>query len=137
VQNENPNSDPNNETILVVDDEETVRTIAARLLKLFGYSVLLAEDGEQGVEIFRANEEKISAVILDISMPSLNGVETLQEMRKIRAAIRVLLISGHNEQDAMEQFGDHGFDGFLQKPFKPDDLRNKLQTILGKPQPPQ
>ena len=75
-------------TILVVDDEESIRKIAARLLQLFGYAVLLADDGLQGVEVFRVNQEKISAVILDMSMPNLNGLEALEEIRRIRSRRR-------------------------------------------------
>jgi len=118
-------------TILVVDDEESVRTIASRMLELFGFSVLLAMDGRQGLEIYGANHEKISAVILDMTMPHLNGEEVFLEMRRIRADAKVLLVSGYNEEEATERFAGKGLNGFLQKPFKPDELRDKLKTILG------
>ena len=119
-------------TILVVDDEESIRKIAARLLQLFGYAVLLADDGLQGVEVFRVNQEKISAVILDMSMPNLNGLEALEEIRRIRSDARVLLFSGHNEEAAMEEFAGKRVDGFLQKPFKPEELRSKVKAVLEK-----
>jgi CheY-like chemotaxis protein len=117
-------------TILVVDDEESVRIIAARMLELFGFTVLLAADGRQGVETFRENKDKISAVILDMTMPHLNGEEAFREIRRIRADAKVLLVSGYNEQDATDRFAGKGLDGFLQKPFKPDELRDKLKAIL-------
>jgi two-component system cell cycle sensor histidine kinase/response regulator CckA len=117
-------------TILVVDDEESVRTIAARMLELFGFSTILANDGRQGVEAFRANKDKIAAVILDMTMPHLNGEEAFREIRRINSDARVLLVSGYNEQDATDRFAGKGLDGFLQKPFKPDDLRDKLRAIL-------
>ncbi len=119
-------------TILVVDDEEGVRKIAARILELFGFSTLLASDGREGVEMFRAHQGKISAVILDMTMPHLNGEEAFREIRRIRSDARVLLVSGYNEQDATDRFAGKGLDGFLQKPFKPDELRNKLREILEK-----
>ena len=119
-------------TILVVDDEASVRTIAARMLQLFGFSTLLASDGREGVEMFRANKDKISAVILDMTMPHLNGEEAFREIRRIRSDARVLLVSGYNEQDATDRFAGKGLDGFLQKPFRPDELRNKLREILEK-----
>lgn len=117
-------------TILVVDDEESVRAIAARMLELFGFSVLLAKDGQQGVETFRANKDTISAVILDMTMPHLNGEEAFREIRLIRSDARVLLISGYNEQDAIDSFAEKGLAGFLQKPFTPAELRDKLRAIL-------
>ncbi len=119
-------------TILVVDDEESVRTIAARMLELFGFSVLLAADGRQGVEVFRANQEIISAVILDMTMPHLNGEEAFREIRRIRSDARVMLVSGYSEQDTTDRFAGKNLDGFLQKPFKPDELREKLKSILEK-----
>ncbi|MEO5802653.1 MAG: PAS domain S-box protein [Verrucomicrobiota bacterium] len=119
-------------TILVVDDEESVRLIATRMLELFGFTVMTAADGREGVETFRANQEKISAVILDMTMPHLNGEEAFREIRRIRSDAKVLLVSGYNEQDAIDRFAGRGLDGFLQKPFKPDELRDKLKTILKK-----
>lgn len=119
-------------TILVVDDEESVRAISARMLELFGFTVLLAADGREGVEIYRQNQEKIEAVILDMTMPHLNGEEVFREIRRIRNDARVMLVSGYNEQDATDRFAGKGLDGFLQKPFKPDELRDKLREILGK-----
>ena len=117
-------------TILVVDDEESVRTIVARMLELFGFSVLVAKDGQQGVETFRTNKNAIAAVILDLTMPCLNGEEAFREMRAIRSDARVLLMSGYNEQDAIDRFAEKGLAGFLQKPFTPADLRDKLRAIL-------
>ncbi len=115
----------------MIDDEKSVRAVAARILEFFGFSVLLANDGQQGVDTFRANEDAISAVILDMTMPCLNGVETFREIRRIRSDARVLLISGYNEQDAIDHFSETGLAGFLQKPFTPTELRDKLRVILG------
>ena len=106
--------------------------IAARMLEFFGFSTLLANDGRQGVETFRANQDKISAVILDMTMPHLNGEEAFREIRRIKSDARVLLVSGYSEQDAVDKFAGKGLDGFLQKPFKPDELRDKLRSILEK-----
>jgi PAS domain S-box-containing protein len=117
-------------TILVIDDEDSVRTIAARMLELFGFSVLLAADGRQGVESFRNHQNKIAAIILDMTMPYLSGEEVFQELRSIHADAKILLVSGYNEQDAMDRFAGKGLNGFLQKPFRPDELRDKLKAIL-------
>jgi two-component system, cell cycle sensor histidine kinase and response regulator CckA len=119
-------------TILVVDDEESVRTIAARMLELFGFSVLLAADGKQGVELFRENKDEIAAVILDLTMPHMNGEEAFREIRRIRSDARVMLVSGYSEQDTADRFAGKNLNGFLQKPFKPDELRDKLRMVLGR-----
>ena len=119
-------------TILVVDDEESVRIVTARMLENFGFSVLKASDGREGVETFRKNSSDIQAVVLDMTMPHLNGDEAFREIRRINPAARVLLLSGYNEQDATDRFAGKGLAGFLQKPFRPDDLREKLRTILEK-----
>lgn len=119
-------------TVLVVDDEASVRAIATRMLELFGFSVLVASDGREGVEMFRANKDTISVVILDMTMPHLNGEEAFHEIRRIRSDAQVLLVSGYNEQDAIDRFAGHGLAGFLQKPFSPIELRDKLRRILEK-----
>ncbi len=119
-------------TILVVDDEESVRIVTTRMLESFGFSVLKACDGREGVETFRKNSTDIQAVVLDMTMPRLNGDEAFREIRRINPGARVLLMSGYNEQDATDRFAGKGLAGFLQKPFRPDDLRDKLRTILEK-----
>ncbi len=117
-------------TILVVDDEETVRTVTARMLELFGFEVILAEDGRIGVEKFSQHAKELRAVILDMTMPHLNGDEAFREMRRIRSDIRVLLVSGYSEQEATNRFTGKGLAGFLQKPYKLEDLRKKIRDIL-------
>ena len=116
--------------VLVIDDEESVRTVTARMLELFGFTVLLTADGREGVEVFRAQQEKINCVLLDMTMPHLNGDEAFREIRRMRPEVPVLLISGYNEQDLASRFIGKGLDGFLQKPFKPEELREKLRGIL-------
>jgi two-component system cell cycle sensor histidine kinase/response regulator CckA len=117
-------------TVLVVDDEEAVRMITARILEAFGFDVLVAADGREGVESFRRHASKIVAVVLDMTMPHLNGEEAFREIQKIRKDTPVLLISGYSEQDATRHFTAKGLAGFLQKPFKPHDLLDKLRAIL-------
>jgi CheY-like chemotaxis protein len=118
--------------VLVVDDEETVRTVTARMLEKFGFKVLTASDGQQGVDVYRKHTKEISVVVLDMTMPRLSGEEAFTEMRRIRPDARVILTSGYNEQDATNRFAGKGLAGFLQKPFKPDVLYEKLMTVIGK-----
>jgi two-component system, cell cycle sensor histidine kinase and response regulator CckA len=117
-------------TVLVVDDEETVRSITAQLLESLGFRVLLAPDGREGVRMFREHAADITLVILDMTMPHMNGEEAFTEMRRIRGDARVLLVSGYSEEDATSRFAGKGLAGFLQKPFRTDELREKMREIL-------
>ncbi|GIW13304.1 MAG: hypothetical protein KatS3mg062_0743 [Tepidiforma sp.] len=122
-------SAPAGGTILVVDDDETVRTVTRRMLEQAGYSVLLGPDGAAAVDVYRAHPG-IDLVILDMTMPHMDGEETFRELRRIHPGVRVLLTSGYNEQDATERFAGKGLAGFIQKPFRPQELLEKVRTIL-------
>ncbi len=117
-------------TVLVVDDEDTVRNTTRRVLERIGFEVLQAGDGVEALEIFHREGSKIVGVLLDLTMPQLDGNATFTELHRIDPEVRVLLMSGFNEQDAVARFAGKGLAGFLQKPFKPDTLYSKLQSIL-------
>ena len=116
--------------VLVVDDEAWVRDVAKRSLERFGFEVLVANDGHVAVEIFRERGEEIAAVLLDMMMPTMSGVETFRELRRIRSDVRVILSSGYNEQDAITQFTGRGLAGFIQKPYRPTDLVAKIRRAI-------
>jgi|GEM_PF-1607549 len=118
------------EVILVVDDEPTIRDIAKEMLEAIGLSVLTASDGNQAVEVFRENADKISCVLLDLTMPGLDGTQVFHEMRRIRNTVKVILCSGYNEQDATQRFLDKGLAGFIQKPYSMDKLTEKLKEVI-------
>jgi len=122
-------------TLLVVDDERLLRETAATLLELHGFTVLTAADGVEAVEVFQRNRERIDAVVLDLSMPRLDGGGAFAELRRIDPAIRVLLMSGFTEDEAMRRFPLQGLAGFLQKPFAMDQLAHKLRLLLAQPSP--
>lgn len=117
--------------VLVVDDEEAVRSLVSRMLELMGFTVLSARDGREGVEALRREGENIRLVILDMTMPHLDGAETLREMRRIRGDVKAILSSGYNEQSAIGQFADQGLEGFIQKPYRFDDLVVVIRSVLG------
>ncbi len=108
--------------ILVVDDEEVVRELAKEILENAGFTVLAACDGREAMDVYQAHSEEIRAVVLDLTMPHMDGVETFTEMRRIHGDVRVILSSGYNEQDAMERFAGKGLAGFIHKPYCADDL---------------
>lgn len=117
-------------TILVVDDDPTVRAVTSRMVEACGFSVLQAVDGRHGVEVFTEKREQIRAVVLDMTMPNLNGQEAFEAMRKIEPGIKVLLMSGFSEYATSERFNGKSPSSFLQKPFKPEDLSNKLKGLF-------
>lgn len=118
-------------TILVVDDEDAVRRIAERILRRSGFEVLQAEDGRQALEIWNEHNAVIVAVLLDMTMPHLDGVETYHELRRRGARIPVIFSSGYNEQDAVHRLRDEGTIFFVQKPYRPKDLMREVEAALG------
>jgi PAS domain S-box-containing protein len=117
-------------TILIADDEETVRAVAARMLEKIGFSVVLAGDGEEAVQRFQEGDGQFAAVLMDLTMPHVDGEEAFRRLRQISPNVRIILMSGFNEQEAINRFIGKDLSGFLQKPFKPEQLRAKLQMLL-------
>jgi signal transduction histidine kinase len=115
---------------LVVDDEEPVLAVAKSMLERAGFSVLTASDGSAGVELFRQHSSQIVGVLLDLTMPRMNGEETFREMRRIRPDVRVILASGYAEQDTVHLFAGQGLAGFIQKPFQLDKLLEKVRQMV-------
>ena len=118
-----------NKTVLVVDDEEHVRSITELMLSQFGLKVLTAEDGLDGIRQVQAHGDLIDLVIMDLTMPKMNGERAFREMRQIRPEIRVLLTSGYNESEATS-LHEAGIVGFLQKPFELEDLLKAVEKGL-------
>src|SRR5262249_28481906 len=120
-------------TVLVVDDEDVVRSLAATVLERNGFRVLLAEDGARGIDLFTTRPDGISAVLLDLTMPKVNGQETLSRLRAIRPGVRVLASSGFSAIEAQARFGGV-LDGFLQKPYPARQLVAAIRAVVETPQ---
>ncbi|MGO9662372.1 MAG: response regulator [Polyangia bacterium] len=116
--------------ILVVDDEETVRNLTRRMLERTGFTVLSAEDGHQAVEIFKQVMAVVDLVILDLTMPHLDGEACFRELRLMKPEVKVILSSGYNEQDVVNLFAGEGLAGFIQKPYTSDELITKVRDVL-------
>jgi signal transduction histidine kinase/CheY-like chemotaxis protein len=125
-----------NGTVLVVDDEETMRSTVARMLHKIGFTTVLAADGQEAVEIFRADLSRFVLVLLDLTMPRMDGEEVFTELRRLNSDICVVLMSGFNAQEVLVRFSGRGLDSFLQKPFTLDALREVMRTVLGREAPP-
>ena len=118
------------ETVLVVEDEAMVRSVARSALERQGYRVLEAGNGDEGVRTFRQNADAISLVLLDLTMPVMGGEEAIGLLKSDHADLKVILMSGHSEEHAMELFGGKGVSGFLQKPFTPARLAEEVKSVL-------
>jgi two-component system cell cycle sensor histidine kinase/response regulator CckA len=119
-------------TVLVVDDEEVVRDVAKAMLERLGCRVLTAEGGSEAIRVFRERLDGISCVILDLTMPDMDGVATFKELRLVKPDVKVILSSGHNEQEATRRFAGQGLAGFIHKPYQIQRLRDTLKRVLKK-----
>ena len=116
--------------VLIIDDEPFVRTIADQIFKMLGFTTALASDGLEAIEIVRASPTAFKLVLLDLTMPRMDGEETLRKLRLINPDLRVILTSGFNEQSTINRFVGRGIAGFLPKPFTVDMLTEQLRKIL-------
>ncbi|MBS1857599.1 MAG: PAS domain S-box protein [Acidobacteria bacterium] len=116
-------------TILVVDDEPSVRGLAQRVLERQGWSVLAAENGQAAVELVKSHPE-VRAVLLDLAMPVMSGDAAAKLIRELRRDLPVVLSSGYSESDARDRFGTNAVTAFLQKPYSPKQLTAKIAEVL-------
>ncbi len=118
-------------TVLVVDDEDSVRSVVAQLLQQFGFTVLTACDGSTAIEVFESARNDIDAVIVDMTMPDIDGQQVCDAVTKMRSDVRVILTSGYSEQEVAKEFStDERYRRFIQKPFRPQTLVKSLFEML-------
>jgi two-component system, cell cycle sensor histidine kinase and response regulator CckA len=122
-------------TVLVVDDEETVRDVCRRALQEAGFKVLTAADGAEGLEMFREHRALIVAVVLDLTMPKMDGHQAFNAMRMIMPGVKVLLMSGFSENEVINRFSTKTPAAFIQKPYTPEMLIAKVRSIISEPGP--
>ena len=108
-----------------------IGTLARRALQRVGFEVLVSDNGPDAIELFTQHRAMIDAVILDFTMPGMNGLEIMRAMREIDPHAQVILSSGHAESDATKQFADLGLKGFLKKPYGPEELLAAVHTVVG------
>ncbi len=123
-------------TILVVDDEELVLEVSREILESRGFDVLTAPGGAQALEIYRQRRGDIKAVVLDMTMPEMDGEEVFRNLRRLDPQARVVMMSGYSRKKVPQPIIDLGLGGFLHKPFRPHDLIDKLRELLAAPGKP-
>ena len=118
------------ETILLVDDEEYVRDLGVRMLNRAGYTVLTAANGEEALDVYARERERIALVILDLIMPTMGGTDCLGHLCQIEPKLKVLVASGLSDAASVGACMEMGARGFVSKPFKLKELLRQVRTIL-------
>ena len=115
--------------ILFADDDEMCLDVSVQILKKLGYTVLEARDGQEAIEVYENNQDRVDLVILDMKMPH-NGGHTFDQLRKINADLKIILTSGFTEDYRIRELKKQGCDGFLKKPFNLKVLSQKIKEAL-------
>ena len=113
-----------------MDDELSVLDITAQMIDRLGYTVLQARSGREAIERFRENSDRVSLVILDMTMPEMSGGEVFDELKRMDSQVKVLLASGYSMQGQAREIMNRGCIGFIQKPYNMEGLSIKLKSIL-------
>jgi DNA-binding response OmpR family regulator len=116
--------------VLLVDDDPRVRDVTGLLLRSMGFDVLSCADGEEALAEFDARGHEIRAVLLDVTMPDLDGDQVLHALRQRRSDVPVILCSGYSEHEIRCRFGPEERASFLQKPYPFEVLRARLRELL-------
>jgi len=118
------------ETILVVEDEEVLLDFLKSLLEDAGYTVLTAKDGVDAVEVYKKHYQHISLVLSDAGLPKLDGWNVLRKMKELNSALKAIVASGYFEPQEKVPSAESGIYGFVQKPYKPNDILKSVRTVL-------
>ena len=113
--------------------EETVRRLARRMAETVGFTVLSASNGREALKIFSENLDRIVCVILDLTMPHMDGETTFKELQKIKADVPIVLSSGYDAQEIARRFEGLGLAGFIEKPYTRDAMVAVLKRVLSGP----
>ncbi len=120
--------------VLMMDDEEFVRTVAGAILKDLGYDVAFAKDGAEAIELYRKDKESgqcFDAVIMDLTIPGgMGGKEAIRELLKIDPDVKAIVSSGYSNDPIMSDFQKYGFKGIMEKPYKVEDISKMLKKVI-------
>lgn len=118
--------------ILIIDDEEMIRSVYSKMLNLLGYDVLSANNGFEGIKIFEENKSEIDVVILDLNMPEMDGEVAFEKLKFIKPEIKIILATGFAINGTVQMLLDKGADGYIKKPFTIQELSDILEKVLKK-----
>ena len=114
-------------TVLMIDDNQVLRSVVSRFLRTQGFRVLEAEDGRSGVDLFQVHEAAIDVIVLDLNLPRLSGREAMSELQQIRPGVKVILTTSFSKDIALTALGGLYPWGFIQKPYLLSELVDVLQ----------
>ena len=118
------------ETLLLIEDEETLRELLKAVLVSKGYTVIAAEDGKQGISAFLKHQREIALVILDLGLPKLDGLGVFKRVREKDPEAKVILASGFIDPETKKEVHEAGIEHFVQKPYSPDDVLRKIRHVI-------
>jgi two-component system cell cycle sensor histidine kinase/response regulator CckA len=119
-----------NETILIVEDETLLREMVMPLIESYGYTVLIAHDGLEALEVYAKHRKEIAVVFTDMGLPKMTGIEEFMKLKEIDPHVKVIFSSGFLSQDDKSELFKKGAKGFIQKPYKPDEVLNTIRKVL-------
>lgn len=141
--NSNPNAQPTRlnhptggETLLVVDDEDVVLDVTCEMLEKLGYTVFRAHSGEEGLAVYASQRSLIDAVVLDLTMPSMDGEECMERLREINSDVRILVATARLVAFHHSDWFEQGAWDALQKPFLFEDLAGRIRRMFDAPSRP-
>jgi two-component system cell cycle sensor histidine kinase/response regulator CckA len=117
-------------TVLLVDDEDSVLQVGKRMLVRHGFEVISACDGREAIEVYRKYHDQIVCVVLDLTMPRMDGIETMNKLMKLDDSVRVVLCSGYSESEVSHRFPGRGFASFVQKPYSSHELMETIRKVI-------
>jgi PAS domain S-box-containing protein len=126
-----PGAGPGSGLLLIADDEEAVRIVAKEILERQGFTTLIAVDGREAINLFRAHHTRVAAALVDLTMPLINGQEVMQALRALRPDLPVIITSGYSEQEIMERFQQSPPTAFIKKPYRSRELVMLMKKVLG------
>jgi CheY-like chemotaxis protein len=118
--------------VLIVDDEEDVRTVCSLILNEIGFNALVAQDGKAGFHLFKHYQDEIALVFLDLTMPQLDGGQLAEKIRLLNPDVPILVSSGYAEEETMKHFTQSSIHAFIQKPFQVETLITKIQELTNR-----
>ena len=113
-----------------MDDEDIIVDVGEEMLKALGYRVIVSRSGKEAIDAYRANQDKIDMILLDMVMPGMGGGETFDRLKEINPDVKVLLSSGYSINGQARDILDRGCIGFIQKPFNMKNISGKIREVL-------
>ena len=130
----NPDELPHGEeTILLVDDDETTLDIVTDMLSRFGYNIIKANGGKKALDIVKQEDTSIHLVILDMNMPGMSGGDCLKEIKKISSQMKVIISTGDPAKFSEQRPSEIDISGCIAKPFRLQDILTQIREVLGRP----